>query len=87
MNRKKTSEKPETRQEIDVDDCVLSVSGWGKYIQAFVQASNDETQNVDKFCQMASYLFGTGTTDLIDKNGHILPTGQWYAPSAVIKHE
>ena len=20
------------------------------------------------------------------KNGHILPTGQWYAPSAVIKH-
>ena len=21
-----------------------------------------------------------------NKNGHILPTGQWYAPSAVIKH-
>ena len=24
--------------------------------------------------------------ECLSKNGHILPTGQWYAPSAVIKH-
>ena len=24
--------------------------------------------------------------DYLDKNGHILPTGQWYAPSAVINN-
>ena len=24
-----------------------------------------------------------GNDDCVDKNSHILPTGQWYAPSAV----
>jgi len=31
-----------------------------------------------------SHISSPGVNEVSHKNGHILPTGQWYAPSAVI---
>ena len=40
--------------------------------------------NISK-CQM-QWMWAASKYDFCVKNGLILPTGQWYAPSAVIKH-
>ena len=41
--------------------------------------------DIDIFCKIyINESRSNAWLKIIDKNGHILPTGQWYAPSAVI---